>query len=121
MSPEDDQTRLRAALTEAHRRDAETTPPFARVWAAARPRASRPAIRWGVVSASIAAVAVALLVWLARTPPPPVALLPTGTRWIAPTDFLLETPDLVTLRTLPTLDPTRDPDLHLPIDGRKLR
>jgi len=120
MSPEDDERRLRAALAEAHRRDAETTPPFARVWAGDRSPASQPAIRWGVVSAGVAAVATVLLVWLARTPPSSVAF-PTGTRWVAPTDFLLETPDLVTLRTLPALDPARDPDLHFPDDGRKLR
>src|SRR5262249_19888409 len=69
MSPEDDERRLRAALAEAHRRDAETTPPFARVWAADRSPASHPAIRWGVVSAGGAAGGPGALVWLGRAPP----------------------------------------------------
>jgi len=43
-------------------------------------------------------------IWAVTHPAPPPPWQPTGTRWVAPTDFLLETPDMVTLRTLPTLE-----------------
>ncbi len=102
MSPADDDSRLRAALAEAHRAD-PTAPPFARVWGAQRRPAAR-ARRW--VFAGGLAAAAALVTWVAVRPAPaPPTWRPSGTRWVAPTDFLLDTPDLVTLRTLPSLAP----------------
>ena len=47
-------------------------------------------------------------------PPSPIL----GTRWVGPTDFLLETPDLMTLRTLPALDPAADPWTARPASPR---
>ena len=120
MTPEDDEARLRAALAEAHRRDGARTPSFERVRSAARrtPRAS--AGRRLAVSAAVATAAVALwTLWLVARPQPPPTWQPRGTRWIAPTDFLLETPDLVTLRTLPGLDPSTDPLLRSPPAPRR--
>jgi len=44
--------------------------------------------------------------WLVARPKPTPAPWPVvGTRWVGPTDFLLETPDQITLRSLPTLAP----------------
>jgi hypothetical protein len=72
----------------------------------------------GLLSAGLATVGVAIGVWVVSRPSAPPASLPTGTRWIAPTDFLLDTPDLVTLRTVPALDPADDRILRPPTDGR---
>ena len=109
MTPGDDEARLRAAMAEAHREDAERTPGFEAAWAAAqrsRPR-RRSARRWAVVGAGLAVAAAG--VWLVFRPRPSPTPLILGTRWVGPTDFLLETPDLMTLRTLPPLDPDADP------------
>ena len=108
MTPGDDDARLRAALAEAHRRDAGKTPGFAATWAAARTsKPPRSPVRWAVLGAGL--VAVTAGVWVAMRPAPPPAPPILGTRWVGPTDFLLQTPDLVTLRTLPPLDPAADP------------
>ena len=101
MSPADDDARLRAALAEAHRQDPDA-PPFSRLWSARkRPRQPR---RVALVLAAGLAAAAAVGVWFVSRPAPPPAWQPIGAHWVAPTDFLLETPDLVTLRTLPNLD-----------------
>ena len=108
MTPGDDDARLRAEMAEAHRRDAEQTPRFETMWASARTSTPRRSTwRWAVLSTGLAAAAVG--VWLVARPKPPPAWPVIGTRWIGPTDFLLETPDLITLRTLPALDPDADP------------
>ena len=109
MTPEDDEARLRAAMAEAHRQDAAHTPAFEAMWRSpARSRPHRSTSRWAVLSAGVVAAAVA--VWLVVRPKPPPAAWPVvETRWVAPTDFLLETPDLMTLRSLPALDPAADP------------
>ncbi len=110
MTPEDDEARLRAALAEAHRRDGARTPSFERRPVGRSPDAARlwRSTAWRL-PAALAAAAVAL--WTCGSSPepqPPPTWQPSGTRWIAPTDFLLETPDLITLRTLPGLDPSTD-------------
>jgi len=113
VTPGDDEARLRAALAEAHREDAERTPAFEATWAAARrARPRRSTWRWAVVGAGLAVAASA--VWLVTRPVPPPAPTILGTRWVGPTDFLLQTPDLMTLRTLPPLDPAADPWMARP-------
>ena len=109
MTPGDDEARLRAAMAEAHRQDAAHTPHFEAMWSASRrSRPHRPPWRWAVLTT--AAVGAAVTVWLVSRPKPaPAAWLTVETRWVAPTDFLLQTPDLTTLRSLPTLDPAADP------------
>ena len=111
MTPEDEEARLRAAMAEAHRQDAAQTPRFESMWSSARrARPRRPAWRWVVLPTAVVAAAAA--VWLVSQPgppPSPPAWLGVETRWVAPTDFLLQTPDLMTLRSLPTLDPAADP------------
>lgn len=118
MTPGDEEARIRAALAEAHRHDAERAPSFERVLSGARrtPRAS--AGRRLVLAAALGA-AVGVGLWFVVRPHPTPTWQPTGTRWTAPTDFLLETPDLVTLRTLPALDPTADPLLRPPPAPRR--
>jgi len=106
MKPDDDDT-LRAAFAEAHRTDAERMPTFDKVWRAAR-HGTRPGsspLPWLVTCASLVAAA-GLAMWLVNQLGPPPAQLPSGTSWRGPTDFLLETPGLVTLRTVPQLAPT---------------
>ncbi len=102
MTPGDDEAQLRAALAEAHQQDERHTPPFARMWSATRRPGSARSRRL-VFTAGLAAAA-GVAIWMVTRPAPPPAWQPTGTRWVAPTDFLLDTPDMVTLRTLPTLD-----------------
>jgi hypothetical protein len=108
VTPGDDEARLRAALAEAHREDTGRTPSFEATWAAARRSTPRRSTwRWAVAGAGLAAAAAG--VWLVvRAKPPPASPI-LGTRWVGPTDFLLQTPDLMTLRTLPPLDPAADP------------
>ena len=117
MTPGDDDARIRAALAEAHRHDGDRAPPFERTWSATRrPRAS--AGRRLVLSAALVA-GVGAAVWFVARPHRPAAWQPTGRRWIGPTDFLLQTPDLVTLRALPMLDPAADPLLSPPPAPRR--
>jgi hypothetical protein len=102
VTPGDDEARLRAAMVEAHRDDARRMPRFEATWDPARRPRTHRAWRWAVLSTVAAAAAVG--VWLvARPKPAPWPVV--GTRWVGPTDFLLETPDQITLRSLPTLDP----------------
>jgi hypothetical protein len=117
MKPDDDDA-LRAALAEAHQTDAERTPSFDQAWGTAR-RSSRPPASptpWLVTCATLATAAV-LAVWLVGRLGPPPAQLPTGTTWRGPTDFLLETPGLVTLRTVPELVPTFPEPVRRPDPG----
>jgi len=121
MKPDDAEARIRAALGEAHRDDGAQTPSFERVWRAARQgdRARPSALTWLVTCASLVA-AMGLAAWLVSRLGPPPAPLPTGTHWRGPTDFLLETPGLVTLRTVPELGSTSaDPLLRPPVDERR--
>jgi hypothetical protein len=120
MTPDDDDA-LRAALAEAHRRDAERAPTFDQAWQRAR-HGSRPhtsAVPWLVTCASLV-TAAGLAVWLVGRLGPPPAQLPSGTTWRGPTDFLLETPGMVTLRTVPTLIPSfPEPGLHPDPNARR--
>lgn len=121
MKPDDAEARIRAALAEAHREDAAKTPSFERMWRAAGEgkRARSSALTWLVTCGSLAA-AMGLAAWLVSRLGPPPAPLPTGTHWSGPTDFLLETPGLVTLRTVPDLGLTApQPFPHPPPDDRR--
>ncbi len=106
MKPDDDDI-LRKAFREAHRKDTERMPSFDQAWRAARRSGqTRPsAVPWLVTCATLV-TAAGLAVWLVSQLGPPPAQLPTGAAWRGPTDFLLETPGLVTLRTVPQLVPT---------------
>ncbi|MGO9066161.1 MAG: hypothetical protein ACLQIH_15660 [Myxococcaceae bacterium] len=120
MKPDDDDA-LRVALADAHRADAQRTPTFERVWAKAQRGDRRRAspLPWLVTCATLA-TAAGLAVWVVGRLGPPPAHLPTGTTWRGPTDFLLETPGLVTLRTVPNLVPALpDPVLRPDSDARR--
>jgi hypothetical protein len=107
-------------MSEAHRQDGAQTPRFEETWGAARQsRPRRSTWRWALVS--MAAVAAAAVVWLVSRPKPESTTWPTvETRWVAPTDFLLVTPDLITLRSLPALDPDAHPWTAKPPEPRGL-
>ena len=120
MKPDDDDA-LRAAFAEAHRADAEQIPSFDQAWGRARRggRLRASPTPWLVTCATLV-TAAGLAVWLVGRLGPPPSQLPAGTSWRGPTDFLLETPGLVTLRTVPDLvpafpDPVSPPDT----DGRR--
>jgi hypothetical protein len=115
MNSDDDEARIRAALDEAHRDDATRMPSFDRLWADAQRnrRARSSPFAWLLTCVSLAA-AMGLSAWFVRQIGPPPAKLPTGARWYGPTDFLLETPGLVTLRTVPELGPASSSPLRLP-------
>jgi len=107
-------------MAEAHRQDAAQVPRFEAMWSSARrSRPHRSTWRWAVLSTAV--VAAASVVWLVTRPKPVTAAWPTvETRWVAPTDFLLVTPDLITLRSLPVLDPAADPWTAKPPEPRGL-
>jgi hypothetical protein len=119
MKPDDDQA-LRAALEEAHRGDPARTPSFERAWGAARRGGRRRAspVPW-LVTCGTLLTAAGLAVWLVGRLGPAPAQLPTGTSWRGPTDFLLETPGLVTLRTVPDLVPTLPDPVLRPDPGSR--
>lgn len=120
MKPDDDDA-VRAALAEAHRGDARRTPSFDQAWGTARRAGrSRPSRAPWLVTCATLATAAGLAVWLVRRPAPAPAPFPAGVTWRGPTDFLLETPGLVTLRTVPDLAPTfPDPVLRPDPDARR--
>ena len=121
MKPDEGEERIRAALAAAHRDDAEQMPTFNQVWTAARPTGrSRSSARvWLLTCASLTA-AIGLATWLIAQLGPPAAEFPRGTHWNGPTDFLLRTPGLVTLRTVPEFGSTSsNPLLHPPMDARR--
>jgi hypothetical protein len=121
MKPDDGEARIRDALAEAHRADAARMPSFERVWAAAgRTGPTRhAALPWLLTCASLAS-ALGLSAWLVGQLGPPPAKLPTGAHWSYPTDFLLSTPGLVTMRTVPELGATSSyPPLHSPVEAAR--
>ncbi len=121
MNPDEGDQRIRAALAEAHRSDGARMPSFKQMWTAAKQTArSRSSARvWLLTSASLTA-AIGLAAWLIAQLGPPAAEFPRGTHWTGPTDFLLRTPGLVTLRTVPEFGSTSSsPLLHPPVDARR--
>lgn len=118
MNPDDGEARIRDALAEAHRDDAARMPSFERVWAAAsRTGPTRHvALPWLLTCASLAG-ALGLSAWLVGQLGPPAVKLPTSVHWSYPTDFLLNTPGLVTMRTVPELGSASSyPLLHSPVE-----
>ena len=103
MTPGDDEARLRAAMAEAHREDARRTPRFEATWAAApaAPDAAGDVAMGGALHG--AGLPGQWACGFSAADPSPSAWLTLGTRWAGLTDFLLETPNLIALRSLPTL------------------
>ncbi len=105
MNEQDQETRLRALLDEAHR--ADRAPAFRRMWEAARAgdRTRRPL--W-VAFPALAAV-VLLLVWTTRPQVGPTrgSQQIASLEWKGPLDFLLQTPGSELLNTVPTFNADR--------------
>jgi hypothetical protein len=102
---EDDDLRRRFQALAAS--DARSTPALSRTMRAARARAARASAaekatrrRWitaGLLGA--VATAAAAIIVVKREPPPLIDL--STAHWVAPTDFLLNTPGRSLLRTVP--------------------
>ncbi len=117
MKPDDDDG-LKAAFAEAHRSDGERMASFHQVRQRG-PHPGRPGaspMPWLVTCATLV-TAAGLAVWLVGRLGPPPAQLPMGTHWSGPTDFLLETPGLAMLRTVPEF--SSDPVLRPAADTRR--
>lgn len=100
--PDDDDADLRQAFADLRRADAEAAPPFERLRAhAVRPGRRLAPGRALLVAASLAAAVIAGLAVRRPhpAPPPPVSI----EEWAAPTDFLLETPGLEIVQTVPSI------------------
>lgn len=102
---QDDGADLRAAFAVVRREDAAGAPPFEAVLAASR-RATHRRRPWLVpaLTGTMAAVVVAVAVLtVARRPEPRPPWAPSIEDWTAPTDFLLETPGMELLETVPSI------------------
>jgi hypothetical protein len=98
---DDDETDLRRAFAALRREDTEEAPSFEALLAGAhavrgRRRGSVAPLLSGLVAASVAAAALAVLT-RHPTPAPRASL----EQWTAPTDFLLKTPGREILETVP--------------------
>jgi len=111
-----DDPELEREFSIARREAQRRTPEFARMWgeagrisAGSGGRSARP-IRLAAGAAAILAVTMAgLLLWNGRgtrtSPRAAAEAEATITSWKAPTDFLLETPGIEILTTLPAIGP----------------
>jgi len=99
-----DDADLRQAFAVLRREDAKAAPIFEAVLARARPRRLAP-LGGLLVAASVVAAILGVLV-RRPDPPPPVASLGT---WIAPTDFLLDTPGRQIVQTVPRIGGVLEP------------
>ena len=97
-------THIREALHLLRDEVAAAVPPFSTV------TPHKAQLRWLKWTMATAGAAVAALVlWLTipwQHRPPPYALDLSATTWVAPSDFLLETPGHDLLRLLPEIDVT---------------
>jgi len=96
MHSDDDD--LREAFAALRREDGKTAPSFEALRARARPRRRAPL--GGLLAAASVAAALLGIVVRGPDPPPPAAELES---WIAPTDFLLDTPGREILGTVPRI------------------
>lgn len=112
----DDDDALRQAFAELRGQDAAVTPAFAdvvhREGAAPATRSLAPLL--GSVLAGAALVASLVVGLLARRPMPSPAAMAATLAWTAPTDFLLRTPGIEVLDSVPRIVPRRS---LLALDG----
>jgi hypothetical protein len=110
---------LRARFAALRRQDAARTPGFTQVLQRTR-RAfiTRTSVLAATACLLIAVIAVSLI-WISqnRSPPAPPNAAPSLADWRAPTDFLLNIPGQVLLRTVPRIGEPSDmlrlrPDLY---------
>lgn len=100
----EDDSDLRQAFAVLRREDAQGAPAFDAVRGRVRPRRLAPVA--GLLAA--ASVAVAILGIVVRRPDPPLPPTSMG-EWIAPTDFLLDTPGREILETVPRFGGVDEP------------
>jgi hypothetical protein len=102
---DEDDGDLREAFAVLRREDAKATPAFEAVRARLRAGPRRLALGGLLAAASVAAVVLGVVVRRADPPPPTVSL----GQWVAPTDFLLDTPGREILQTVPRIGGVHDP------------
>lgn len=114
MTPDHDDDRvLQEAFAELRREDTDQVPSFAAVVeGGATPRRPPNPLRGEALAAGllVASLVVGLVVRRPPPPPPPAAAL----AWTAPTDFLLRTPGIEVLESVPHFAPRRS---LLALDG----
>ena len=93
-----DDADLRQAFAVLRREEAKAAPTFEAVRARARPRRLAPL--GGLLAAASVAAAILGIVVRRPDPPPPMTSME---QWIAPTDFLLDTPGREILQTVPPI------------------
>jgi hypothetical protein len=104
--PGDDQddADLRQAFAALRREEAKAAPAFEAVRARRAPRRLTPL--GGLLAAASVTAAILGVVVRRSDPPPPIASLE---QWIAPTDFLLDTPGREILQTVPRIGGVQNP------------
>jgi len=103
MKPISDDTDLRARFHELRNEVNSSAPPFAVKPAA---QIKRLPVSWALGTVG-ATVALALLIWTAvfRNGPPAESFIDLSrVAWTAPSDYLLDTPGMELLRSLPEID-----------------
>lgn len=95
-----DDADLRQAFGILRREEAKATPTFEAVRARARGGPRRLASLGGLLAAATVAAAILGIVVSRPGPPPPMAAMG---QWIAPTDFLLDTPGRAIVQTVPQI------------------
>jgi hypothetical protein len=115
MNEEEDRD-LRRRFAALRDEDAQDTPDFARLWRQARARHERRPSRriaaWLVVAAGTAALLVAAVGRYRRpspVSPDETSTMPSLSQWRPSTDFLLRTPALEVLTTVPALGEAKPP------------
>jgi hypothetical protein len=100
---------LREAFAVLRREDERAAPTFEAVRARVRPRRVAP-LGGLLAAASVAAAVLGVVLRHPDPPPPPVSM----SHWIAPTDFLLETPGREIVQTVPRIGSVLEPRSVLP-------
>ncbi len=95
---------LRQAFAVLRRQEADTAPAYEAVRARRAPRRLAPL--GGLLAAASVTAAILGIVVRRPDPPPPVASMG---QWIAPTDFLLDTPGGEILHTVPEFGSVQKP------------
>lgn len=91
---------LRRAFAALRREEAKATPTFEAVRTRVRSGPRRLAPLGGLLAAASVAAAILAIVVRRPDPPPPMVSME---QWIAPTDFLLDTPGREMLQTVPRI------------------
>ena len=97
---------LRQAFAVLRREEAKAAPAFEAVRARARVGIPRVAPLGALLAAATVAAAVFGVVVRRQGPPPPMAAIGA---WVAPTDFLLDTPGREIVQTVPRIGGVLDP------------